>query len=145
MHKGFLKKVPQNNDAFSLIEIMLAIVIVGVSATLILPRFSVAMERVRAAEGVQILTALLGAQKSFEFENGNYTNVLANLDVEISRAQNFVIPPTVANPGNPVTNPIASIRRIGAYSLRINEEGTITCVAVNVPLPDLFTCAEAGY
>jgi len=118
------------------------VIIVGILATLAIPRFTGTFERVRAAEGVQILNSLLGAQKSYEFENGAYATDPTLLDVEITRANNFNVPPTVLNPGNPVANPIARIRRTNAYWLEINEEGTLSCVNA---APNAFTCGQAGY
>ncbi|OGX37481.1 MAG: hypothetical protein A3C36_06320 [Omnitrophica WOR_2 bacterium RIFCSPHIGHO2_02_FULL_52_10] len=135
----------KNNAGFTLAEIITVIIIVGIIASLALPRFTGTFERMRAAEGVQILTALLGAQKTFKFESptGAYATNPNQLDVTIDRSSNFLLPPTVANPANPVNNPIASIRRsgTGGYWLQINENGTITCAnAGGNP-----SCAQAGY
>lgn len=132
-----------NRGGFTLTEIIVTVIIVGILASVALPRFTGVFERVRAAEGVQILTALLGAQKVFEAENGSYASGaagLAALDVEIDRAKNFNLPPTVSNPADPVANPIATITRTGAYILGINEEGRICCKNSGAA----FTCAQAG-
>lgn len=129
----FSQRIGQNNG-FTLAEIITVMIIVSVLASLALPRLTGSLERVRAAEGVEILTALLRAQEAYKLENGNYTATLSNLDVEITRAQYFVIPPTVA------VNPVASITRIGGYRLSINQNGIISCVNVGA-----ITCAKAGY
>ena len=136
----FFRKI-KHVCGFTLTEIMVTIIIVGVLASLALPRFTGVFERVRASEGVQILTALLRAQKVYEAEHGSYSAVLAALDVEIDRAENFNLPPAVANPGNPVANPIAAITRTGSYTLDINENGDIACTNGGGG----FTCAQAGY
>ena len=128
-------------EGFTLTEIMVVVIIVGVLASVTLPRFTGVMERFRAAEGVQILTALLLAQKAYEAEYGVYSAVLADLDVSIDRAENFNLPPSVANPADPEANPIATITRTGSYTLGINEEGTISCTNGGMG----FTCAQAGY
>ena len=133
----------KNNAGFTLSEIIVVIIIIGITASLALPRFGGTVERMRATEGVRLLIALMEAQKVFEFENGAYATDPALLDVEIDRSANFIIPPTVANPANPVTNPIARIRRIGGggYWLEINEEGTITCADAGLDP----SCTQAGY
>jgi prepilin-type N-terminal cleavage/methylation domain-containing protein len=132
----------KNNAGFTLSEIITVIIIIGITASLALPRFNNTFERMRASEGVQILTALLGAQRAYEFENGAYATNPNLLDVTIDRSSNFLLPPTVDNPGNPA-NPIARIRRIGGggYWLQINEEGTIDCTNQG----DNPSCAQAGY
>lgn len=133
---------------FTLAEIMIVIIIVGISASFALPRFTTTFERVRASEGVQLLTVLLGAQKAYEFENpGDYATDPDDLDVQITRAEYFNLPPTVANPADPVNNPIARIRRRRrrdaalAYWLEINENGDISCANAGGP----FTCGQSGY
>ena len=137
----FLFRKKQNNG-FTLAEVIIVVIIMGILATLAIPKFTSTVERVRAAEGIQLLTALLGAQKAFQLENGgNYSTNPALLDIDIPIASNFVVPPTVANPGDPVANPIARIRRTAAYWLEINENGLINCVDAGVT----FTCAQAGY
>lgn len=127
-------------SGFTLAEIIVVIIILGVLAGLALPRFTGTIERMRATEGVQLLTALLGAQKAYKLETGSYTTVLDDLDITIPRADNFNTP-TVANPGNPITYPIATITRTTAYILGINEEGKICCKNSGAD----FTCAQAGY
>ncbi|MBN1869623.1 MAG: prepilin-type N-terminal cleavage/methylation domain-containing protein [Candidatus Omnitrophica bacterium] len=135
------RKKTKSYGGFTLTEVVVTIIIVGVLASLALPRFNVVFERVRAAEGVQILTALLQAQKAYEVEWGVYSTSLGILDVEIDRASNFNLPPTVANPANPLANPIATIQRTGSYTLGINENGDILCTDGGGG----FTCAEAGF
>lgn len=136
----FLKRV-KYNTGFTLTEITIVVIIVGVLASLALPRFTGVFERMKASEGVQLLSALLRAQKAFETENGNYTNNLALLDVEIDTAEYFnAATEAVWDPVDPVANPIATITRIGAYTLGINEEGDITCTEGGA-----ITCARAGF
>jgi prepilin-type N-terminal cleavage/methylation domain-containing protein len=122
---------------FTLMEIMVVVVIVAALASLALPRFTSTVERVRASEGVQLLTALLGAQKVYQLENGNYANSLASLEVEILRADGFNVG-SINVQNNP--NNVASIQRTGAYTLRIDEDGNIFCAGGGT-----FTCTQAGY
>ena len=123
-------------SGFTLTEIMVTIIIVSVLASVALPRFTGVIERVRAAEGVQILTALLGAQKVYKTDHPGYSTVLANLDIEIDRAANFDKDSIIVQ--NNVGN-VASIQRFGGYTLSIDENGAIGCV------DGAITCAQAGY
>ncbi|MCK5014144.1 MAG: prepilin-type N-terminal cleavage/methylation domain-containing protein [Candidatus Omnitrophica bacterium] len=131
----FSRKIKHING-FTLTEIMVTVIIVGVLSSVALPRFTGVFERVRAAEGVQILTALLGAQKAYEMENGFYSAILNDLDVEIDRAENFDITTIVVQ--NNAAN-VASIQRWGGYTLSIDEDGNIGCV------DGAITCAFAGH
>ena len=129
---------------FTLTEIIVTIIIAGVLGSLAIPRFNGIIERAHATEGVRILTALLRAQKAYKMEKGDYTAVLADLDIEITRVNGFYLPPGVANPDNPVNDPIATISRLycgsaTGYALGINEEGAITCTDGDM------SCAKAGF
>ena len=133
-------KLENKKSGFTLIEVMITVIVASVLTSLAIPRFTGALERVRVSEGVKILSALLQAQKVYQIENGYYATFLSELDVEFSNAENFVLPPWVDHPGDPVANPIAFVQRTGGYILGINELGTIMCSDFGA-----ITCAEAGY
>ena len=67
------RKHLQKQRGFTLTEIIVTIIIIGVLASLALPRFGGVFERVRASEGAHILTALLRAQKAYRVEFGVYS------------------------------------------------------------------------
>lgn len=132
----FLKT--NDNKGFTLSEMVIAVVIVGVLASLALPRFGRVFERVKASEGAHILTALLRAQKAYRIEFGAYSPVAASLDVEIDRSANFNTGSIVV--ANNAAN-VAQIQRNGLeYTLSIDEDGTISCTDGTT-----ITCAEVGY
>jgi prepilin-type N-terminal cleavage/methylation domain-containing protein len=127
----------KNKSGFTLTEVIITVIIVGVLASLALPRFTGVFERVRASEGVQILTSLLGAQKAYKLENGSYSDDPALLDIEIDRAQNFDI--TTIAVDDDATNVAEIQRNNGGYTLSIDEDGVIGCA------PGAITCAQAGH
>ena len=129
--------IVSKKNGFTLAEIIVVVIILGMLTTLAIPRFTTTFERVRASEGVNLLTALLGAQKVYQLENAAYSTDPTLLEVDITTADNFDVPPTVA-----ATDPIARIRRTNAYWLEIDADGTIGCVEAT---PFAFTCAQAGY
>ena len=112
-----------NHKGFTLLEIIVSVITVGVLASLALPRFGLTIERVRSSEGVKILTALKDAQAVYNYENGVYTNNIDDLEV--------AIPDPVRNFNQPIvyaTDPVASIERnTGAYTLCIDSDGTVKC------------------
>lgn len=130
------EKISKSKRGFTLTEIIITVIIVGVLASVAIPRFTGSIERVKAAEGVHLLTALLGAQKAFKFENGGYAANLAVLDIDFPTPPSNFASPTAANNANAV----ASITRTGGYTLSINENGTISCSNNGG-----ITCGRAGY
>ena len=131
----FFKRI-KHVSGFTLSEIMVTVIIVGVLASVALPRFTGVFERVKASEGVQILTTLLRAQKVYEAEHGFYAGDKDDLDVAIDRDENFDVTSIIVQ--NDTTN-VASIERNSGYTLSIDEDGVIGCV------DGAITCAFAGH
>jgi prepilin-type N-terminal cleavage/methylation domain-containing protein len=57
---------------FTLLEIMIVIIIVGVLAALALPRMSIAIERARLAEGIAMAGSMRRLQHYYYHEHGKY-------------------------------------------------------------------------
>ncbi|VAX34813.1 hypothetical protein MNBD_UNCLBAC01-1577 [hydrothermal vent metagenome] len=129
----------RKNSAFTLTEIIIVIVIIGVMAGFVLPRYTLAMERMRVSEGVQILISLLGAQKRYEMENGVFADDYADLDVTIPISDNF---DSITNDEINTSDPVVDVVRTGDYTLSIDEDGTISCTDSGSPI---YTCAQVGY
>src|SRR3989338_9836233 len=86
----------RNKKAFTLTEIMVVLIIIGIMASFALPRFGTTAEFARASEGTQILTVLWTAQRKFAIDEvhnpgGGYTNNAANLDTRIPATPNFTV------------------------------------------------------
>ena len=131
--KNFLEK-----NGFTLMEVIIAVIIAGILASVAIPKYSGMAEKSRAAEGAYILGTLLSAQERYSLENGNYTSTIGDLDVEIPRPKNFN-DPTVSN-GCALAIPCAVVKRLGGgYELRINGAGDVSCNG------SVSACARAGY
>ena len=137
-------KVNRHKKAFSLMEIVITIVVVGTMVSMAIPGFINFQEKTKSSEGKNILLSLLGAQQHWAMDNnGAYTNTLNNLDIKIPQSGNF------CNPTVRISNPIASIKRkdssgaCGAsslYTLTINTDGTISCIDGSTPI-----CSKISY
>lgn len=73
-----------NKSGFTLLEIIIVIIIVGVLASLALPRFFSTVEFSRSTEALTSITAVRQAmERCYLQRNGTYVNcALANLDIE---------------------------------------------------------------
>ena len=116
-----LKKI---SCGFTLMEMLVVLIVVSVMAGFALPAYSTHVERVRASEGVQLLTALLAAQERYRIENNAYATAMASLDIDLPNASNFTVPPNLFN----AAARVATIDRSdGSYTLCINSTGVVSC------------------
>ncbi len=114
------------NKGFTLVEIIIVVIILGILAAVVLPSYTSQNERFTAGEGVQTLTTLLLSQKRYALENSDaYATALASLDVTIPASSYFT--PSVSDASYP-TKAASVARNTGAYTLSINDAGTISCV-----------------
>ncbi len=142
---------------FTLGEVMVVIVILGVLAALALPNFQIQMMKVKNQEAIQVLLALYGAQKDYakEHDDGksttfDYANSIDQLDVDTQGLKNFVYPPAVMNVGdNPCdggsTHYLASLTTTdGSYILYVLEDATIVCSNSGGTCSDSL-CTKMGF
>jgi type IV pilus assembly protein PilE len=118
----------KENGGFTLIEMLVTITIIGVLASVAIPSYNIQIERVRASEAVQVLTALLSAQNRYQLENGAYaggagTTDLTPLDITIPASNNFNIPSIIGN----AAELAKVVRSDNSYTLCINSTGVVTC------------------
>jgi len=125
----------KNLSGFTLIEIIVVIIIIGVIAGVGLPKFFGTFERTKVAEGKQILLSLLNAQKIHYLENAShYAADITDLDIEIPSSLNF---DTIIVADDP--SAVAKINRPSLYTLFIKEDGTFTCTNIAAG-----ACTNAG-
>lgn len=71
-----VKSVSKKNG-FTLTEVLIVIVILGILASLVIPRFLPQGERARVAEAISMLSAIRQGEASYQLENGNYLALAA--------------------------------------------------------------------
>ncbi len=115
----------RTRQAFTLAELTVVAVVLGVFSMVAIPRLGNTVERMRAEEGKQMLMAIYAAQKRYWQENAHtYTDDLDALDIEIRPNSNFENI-QLNSSGFPL---VQMDRTTGAYTLTINEMGNIYCM-----------------
>jgi len=127
---------------FTLLELVVVIVILGILAGLALPQYMLAVERSRVAEGILILDAVRQSQMRYYAQWTSYSNDENKLDYTIESPRFFEDP--IPQNGT-VDNIIATVQREGGtlygnYTLKIEVDGDIICTggAGNI-------CTKLGY
>ena len=74
---------------FTLIELLVVVLIIGILASVALPQYNKAVAKTRAAEVWTLTKSFYDAQKVYYMANGQYTDDLTNLDIELPANPSF--------------------------------------------------------
>jgi prepilin-type N-terminal cleavage/methylation domain-containing protein len=76
---------------FTLVELAVVIVIIGVLAAFAVPRFRASVERSKATEAFNYLSAIQAAQERYHAREGIYASTLTDLNVQLSAPKYFTV------------------------------------------------------
>ena len=115
---------------FSLVELAVVVVIIGVLAAFAVPRFRSSVERSKAAEAFNYLAAVQAAQEHYHARQSTYTEDLDDLDIKLTPPKYFSVGTIGAGgTGDLEDSWTLSLTRSGAsagyggYTVTFNEEG----------------------
>lgn len=74
---------------FTLVELAVVVVIIGILAAFAVPKFLASVERSKAAEAFNYLSTIQSAQERYHARQGTYASTLADLDVSIPVLEYF--------------------------------------------------------
>ncbi|MFC1709250.1 prepilin-type N-terminal cleavage/methylation domain-containing protein [Candidatus Omnitrophota bacterium] len=113
---------------FTLLELIIVIIVIGILASIALPRYLRVAERSRMAEGKSMLGLLRGAQMRYSAEHQVYSAVETDTDAEYTTSRYFdTVVLATADPIASVTRNSLDAGAYDGYVLAISEDGDINC------------------
>lgn len=133
-----MKILAKNNNkaGFSLVELTIVVIILGVLATFAVPRFMRVVERTKASESFAYLAEIQSAQARYAAENGEYAQAVTDLDIQLNAPNHFTA--GAATSADWETEWAMELTRTGAssgygaYTVGFDENGFDT-VASTIP------------
>jgi len=83
--------INKNKAGFSLVELTIVVVILGILATFAVPRFMSSVEKTKASEAFSYLAQIESAQARHNAEKGRYAWSLRDLDITVKSPEYFYI------------------------------------------------------
>jgi len=120
-------RMRRSSSGFTLMELLIVVIVVGILATIALPQFRNMVNRARMAEARNTVGAILTAELAYFQENTAFTNNLGQLDVTIPPAPpgNFTYAVLAVNPGPPADVQVRATGRAGTPVAGRTVTGTI--------------------
>jgi prepilin-type N-terminal cleavage/methylation domain-containing protein len=114
---------------FTLVELSVVIVIIGVLAAFGVPRFLKAVEKSKAAEAFAYLSAIRDAQERYQASQGTYATDLTALDIQMPAPVYFSVGTVGAGAGTQQNSWSLTMTRqgasagYGAYTVVFTDQG----------------------
>ena len=109
-----IRKNGPNRKGFSLVELAVVVIIIGVLAGFGLPRMFKGIERSKAAEAFKYLATVRASQERYQARQGTYATLLTDLDAEQSPPKHFSV-------GGIATGSTGSLQ--DSWSLTLTRQG----------------------
>ncbi len=134
----------RNRKGFSLVELSVVVIIIGVLAAFGIPRMLKSVERSKAAESFQYLATVRAAQERYQARQSTYAALLTDLDMEQSPPKYFsvgTIGPgasgSLENSWSLTLTRAGAAAGYGAYTVTFTQDGYDSVNSTIETMPDI--------
>jgi prepilin-type N-terminal cleavage/methylation domain-containing protein len=141
----------KNRKGFTLVELAVVIVIIGVLAAFGVPRFLKSVERSKASEAFSYLAAVRSAQERSQARNGTYCDTIANLDIQFATPKYFTV--GTVSPGSSSSledswtltlTRVGASSGYGAYTVVFTQDGYDSTNSTIQAIPDINPLGDSS-
>jgi prepilin-type N-terminal cleavage/methylation domain-containing protein len=136
--------VSKKRAGFTLVELAVVIVIIGVLAAFGVPRFLKSVERSKAAEAFSYLAAVRSAQERSQARNGTYNPTITDLDIQFSVPKYFTVGSVSPGASGSLEDSwsltltrVGASSGYGAYTVVFTDQGYDTINSTIQGIPDI--------
>src|ERR1700759_1920777 len=120
----------RGRKGFTLVELAVVIIIIGILASFAVPRFLDSVERSKAGEAFNYLSAVRSAQERYQVRQGTYADDITKLDIQMQDPKYFTVgTPAAGGTGNLEDSWTLTMTRsgasggYGAYTVVFTDQG----------------------
>ena len=120
----------RNESGFTLVELAVVVVIIGILAAFAVPKFLNSVERSKAAESFNYLSTVQTAQERYHARQGSYAAAMGDLDVDLPVLEYFETtgidesdPATLQTEWSMTLTRKGASAGFGAYTVVFNQDG----------------------
>jgi prepilin-type N-terminal cleavage/methylation domain-containing protein len=132
------------HKAFTIFEIVVVVVILGILAAVAIPRLTRSNEKLIAAEAKNVLIAVFNEQVKYKESTGGYATNISQLDIDVPAPQYYS--------GLAATNNLLQLGMItrnlvpNSYEVSIGQDGVLYCrnAAAGEPSCNTIGCPGSG-
>ena len=135
---------PGRRSGFSLVELSVVVIIIGVLAAFGIPRMLKSVERSKASEAFRFLASVRAAQERYQARQGTYAASLTDLDMEQSAPKFYTVGTVAAGSTSSLEDSwsLTLTRQgasagYGAYTVVFTENGYDSVTSTINALPDI--------